>query len=100
MPKLKNYKPGKRVNIWLPSKYFKLVSQLDNFSKFVQISLDQAEGVIAFDIIKKRKGYQNKPPTQEALDEFNALHPLDPLTQKRTGKCRNTQNSRKNHVLW
>jgi len=100
MPKLKNYAPGKRRNIWLPSRHEEIASQIENFSQFVQIALDQAEAIMAFDIIKKEKGLKNKPPTQEAMDRFNADHPLDPLTQKRLKKWPNTPHSQQSPEPW
>lgn len=100
MPKLKNYGPGKRVNIWLPERHLKIARDIENLSQFVQISLDQAASIMAFDIVKQAKGLTQDPPTQEQYDRWNKDHPQNPLTQKRdTEKC-NTPNSQPNRELW
>lgn len=100
MPRLKNYKPGRRVNIWLPNKHDKIAKDIDNLSEFFQQALEQAAGIMAFDIIKKQRGITDtQVPTPEELDQWNKDHPLDPLTLKRKQKC-NTQNSVPKPELW
>lgn len=100
MPKLKNYAAGKRINIWLPSKHVKIAKDIDNLSQFVQMSLEQAAGVMAWDIIKQEKGLQDAPPTPEALERWNKDHPLDPLTAKRKNVKCSTPNSQSKQELW
>jgi len=98
---LKLKAPGKRVNVYLPNKHLKIAKDIDNLSEFIQQALDQAAGIMAFDIIRKAKKLpEDKPPTQEQLDQWNADHPLDPLTAKRKNKWRPTPNSPKKPELW
>jgi hypothetical protein len=100
MPRLKNYKPGRRVNIWLPDRHDKIADQIDNLSQFVQIALDQAASIMAFDIIKREKGLTQEPPTQEQIDQWNKDHPQNPLTQKRENTECSTPNSAPKQELW
>jgi hypothetical protein len=80
-------RPGKRVNIYLPPESVKIAKQIDNLSEFIQLALDQAASIMAFDIIKKHKGIESQPPpTQDAVDQWNRDHPLNPLTQRRMKK--------------
>ena len=99
MPKLKNYGPGKRVNIWLPEKHLKIADDIENLSQFVQIALEQAAGIMAVDIIKQEKGLKQPLPTQEQYDRWNQDHPQNPLTQKRENKC-STPTSAPKPELW
>ena len=96
----KKTKPGRRVSIWLPAESDKIAKDIDNLSHFVQLALDQAAGIMAFDIIKQEKGLPTKTPTPEQLDRWNADHPLDPLTAKRMKKWPNTPISHKKPELW
>lgn len=93
MPKGKPSVQGKRVNVYLPPEQLKIAKQIDNLSEFLQIALNQASSIMAFDIIKKNKGIEQKAPTKEALDQWNRDHPLDPLTQKRMNKYGPTPNA-------
>lgn len=87
MPKGGPSRQGKRVNIYLPPHSMKIAKEIDNLSAFIQLALENAVGIMAFDIIKQKKGLVDKRVlTQEQLDRFNADHPLDPLTAKRLGK--------------
>jgi hypothetical protein len=99
VPRLKNYGPGKRVNVWLPEKHLKIARDLDNLSNFFQLSLEQAAGIMALDIIKQEKGLKQELPTQEEIDRWNKDHPQNPLTQKRDKEC-NTPNSASKPELW
>ncbi len=92
--------PGKRVNLYLPKKHQKIAKDIDNLSGFLQMALEQAAAIMAFDIIKKAKGIEQAPPTQEQYDRFNADHPLDPLTAKRKNKWPNTPPSQPKQELW
>ena len=94
MSRPKNPKQGRRASIWLDYESDQTAKQIDNLSEFIRLALNQASGIMAFDIIKKAKGLpDHAPPTQEQLDTFNANHPLDPLTAKRKNKWPNTPNS-------
>ena len=76
-------KPGRRVNIYLKPQHDKIAKDIDNLSEFVQIALEQAAGIMAFDIIQREKKLKkHDPPTPEALERWNSDHPLDPLTAK------------------
>jgi len=93
MPKLKNYGPGKRINIWMPERHLKILADIENKSQFFQLAVEQAAGIMALDIIKKEKGLTQAPPTPEQYEQWNKDHPLDPLTAKRTQKWPNTRSS-------
>jgi len=99
MPRLKKYKPGRRVNIWLPDYHDNIAKDIDNLSQFFQLALEQAAGIMALDIIKREKGLQQPLPTPEQTAEWNKNHPLDPLTAKRKKQWPNTPNSQSNPVL-
>lgn len=100
MPKLSDKAPGKRVNVYLPNKHLKIAKEIGNLSNFVQISLDQAASILAFDIIKQAKGLTQQPPTPEAIERFNHDHPLNPLTEKRENKQWPKTNSQPKPELW
>lgn len=101
MPKLKNYGPGKRVNIWLPEKHLKIADDIENLSQFVQIALEQAASIMAFDIIKQAKGITKQdPPTPEQYERWNSDHPQNPLTQKRENEKCSTPTSASKPELW
>ena len=100
MPKLKNYGPGRRVNIWLPEYHDNIAKDIDNLSQFVQMALEQAAGIMALDIIKQEKGLKQPLPTPEQYERWNKDHPLNPLTAKREKKWPNTQTSPKKPELW
>jgi len=99
MPKLKNYGPGRRVNIWLPEKHDAIASDIENLSQFFQIALEQAAAIMAFDIIKKEKGLVSPAPTAEQIAQWNHDHPLDPLTAKRKKEWPTIPNSPSNPAL-
>lgn len=85
---------GKNVLIYLPKRHQKIAKDIDNLSNFVQLALEQAASIMAFDIIKKHKGIESQPPpTQDALDQWNRDHPLNELTQRRLNKYGPTPNS-------
>lgn len=90
---------GIRVNVYLPAKHRKIARDIDNLSGFLQMALEQAAGIMAFDIIKREKGYSQPLPTQEQYNEFNQNHPLDPLTKKRENKKCETSSQPKPE-LW
>lgn len=94
MPRPKPNKAGRRVNIWLPPESDKIAVQIDNLSAFFQLALEQASGIMAFDIIQREaKLKKHELPTQEAIDRFNHDNPLDPLTAKRLGKDKKWRNT-------
>lgn len=86
MPRKTSPKQGRRVSVWLPYEADKTSKEIDNLSEFVQIALEQAASIMAFDIVKKHKGITQPAPTPAAVERWNEDHPLDPLTAKRLGK--------------
>ena len=88
MPKLKHYGPGKRVNVWIPEKYLETAELIDNLSKFLQIALDQAPNIMAWAILEDidPEKFKVRKKIDDVIDKYNKKYPLDPLTQKRTGK--------------
>lgn len=80
---------GKIVTIWLDAEHMKLWNDLRNKSAFVQLCLENAAAIMAWDILRKKnpeKYQDHNPPVEESIDEYNALHPLDPLTEQRLEK--------------
>lgn len=87
--------PGKRHNIWIPERYAELWAEIENNSKFVQLALDQAAGIIAWGLLKKEnpdKYALDETPEPEELKEFNEAFPLDPLTKQRIESSPNSAN--------
>jgi hypothetical protein len=82
MPKLKNYGPGRRINIWVPERHLKILADIENKSQFFQMAILQAAGIMAIDIIERERNITHPLPTPEAIAEWNKNHPLDPLTAK------------------
>lgn len=103
MPKLKNYAKGKRISAWIPSRNRKIFDEIENKSAFIQLALDNAIDIMAWDILKRadpEKYHINRAkPDEQIIEEFNVLNPLDPLTAKRKGKSWH-KNSAKKQELW
>lgn len=99
MPKLKNYEPGKRVSVWLPHESFKMWGMLDNKSKFLQLALRDAIGIMAMDILRHRRPdlYTSPEKLEDVLEPYNEQNPLNELTKKRQ-KC--NENSPNKPELW
>lgn len=86
MPKKK---PSNRVNIYIPTAMLPMARDIENFSAFVQICLEQAPDIMAFAIlhdIDPKKYHHNRYKIENVVEKFNDKYPLDPLTQKRLGK--------------
>lgn len=100
MPKLKNYGPGKRVNVWIPERQLKTAVQIENLSNFLQIALDIAPDIMAWAILRDvdPKKYNTGRQLEDVLDDFNKKYPQNELTQKRQGTWPN--NSPKKPELW
>lgn len=60
---------------------------IENFSGFIQICMDQAPDIMAWAILNKHdpKKYHPRAKIEDVVGEFNEKFPLDPLTQKRQG---------------
>lgn len=90
MPKLKNYGPGERRIFWLREKNRKMYNAIENKSEFINIALEAAIDIMAWDILKKMEPdvykVERKQPVEEIIDDFNKKHPLDELTAKRLGR--------------
>lgn len=87
MPR-KKYKTGIRVNIWIPQRHRHIWDEIENGSKFVQIALDDAVGIMTWAILKESDPelYQrpvDKIPIEEVAPNFNKAFPHDPITAKR-----------------
>lgn len=87
MPKLKYRQKKKRVCVSISGQHLKIASQIDNFSAFVQLALDNAADIMAWDILKNvdPEIYHGNARMEDVIDQFNALHPQNELTQKRNG---------------
>lgn len=92
--------PGKRHNVWILERHSELWASLENRSKFLQLALDQAAGVMAWGILQERdpnKYELNEQPTTDELEEFNEAFPLNELTKTRT---KPSENSAKKPEIW
>ena len=90
MPKLKNYGKGRRITLWLREPQLKTHDQIENFSAFVQLAVDQAPDIMAWAILHSvdPKKYRIDKKLEDYVDKFNEKYPQDELTQKRQGKWR------------
>lgn len=82
-------KPSVRANVYIPETHLPIAREIENFSAFVQICLEQAEDIMAFAIlhnIDPKKYHHNRYKLENTVEQFNEKYPLDPLTQKRQGK--------------
>ena len=77
MPKKK---PSNRANVYIPTELLPLARQIDNFSAFIQICLEQAPDIMAFAILHEKdpKKYHYRRKMEDVIDHFNERYPLDP----------------------
>lgn len=98
----KSRRPGKIVTFYLDSAQAQTWKELRNKSAFVNLALEQAAGIMAWDMLKRQapEKYQDtNPPMEELIDDYNQLHPLDRLTQARKDK-QWPKNSATSPELW
>jgi hypothetical protein len=90
---------GRRVNIYLPPKQEEVADQIENLSNFIQICLNMASDIMAWDILHnmdpEKYTVKHKKPIEEIFSEFNEKNPLDPLTKRRLQRKEWRQNSQK-----
>lgn len=99
MPKHTKSSHGKRVNVYLRGKSLRTAKQIDNLSAFFQLCLDIAPDIMAWDILREDDPtLQTGRKLEDHIDDFNAKHPLDPLTAKR--KKAWPKNSPNKSELW
>lgn len=80
---------GRRINVWIPPSHLVRHSEIENFSAFIQICLEQAPDIMAFALLHKidpKKYYHNRYNVDNVVEKFNDEYPLDPLTAARQGK--------------
>lgn len=90
MPRPKTDVTGKRQHVYLPPKHLEIRQDIDNFSAFVQICLEQASDIMTYAILhdvdpKKYHHKRHEESAEEVIAKFNEKYPLDELTQKRLG---------------
>lgn len=73
-------KPNNRVNIYIPTAQLQTAKEIENFSAFIQICLEQAPDIMAFAMLHKvdPQKYHHRRKLEEVIDEFNKAYPLDP----------------------
>lgn len=107
MARPKAKRQGIRVNVWIHPRHLQLWQDIENKSGFVNLSLDEAIGIMEFAILKKmnpEKYHIDRPPAEQIVPKFNEEFPLDELTAKRLGKTKEKQtwpsNSQSVPELW
>lgn len=85
MPKRTSSSHGKRINIYLKGKHLRTAKQIDNLSAFIQLALEIAPDIMAWDILNREAGgtLDTGRKLENEVEAFNDNHPLDPLTAKR-----------------
>lgn len=85
MPRRRKKRPVNwfRKNISLPERQREVVESIPNFSKFVQLAIDNAAGLMAWDAIKREKGLQDKEKLEDELPVYNKNNPVNKLTATR-----------------
>lgn len=85
MPKRTSSSHGKRINIYLKGHHLRTAKQIENLSAFVQLALEIAPDIMAWDILNREAGgaLDTGRKLETEVDKFNENHPLDPLTAKR-----------------
>lgn len=99
-------KPKNRVNVYIRSDKLGIASQIENFSAFLDICLEQAPDIMAWAILNRAdpKKYHARAKIEDVVGEFNEKFPMDPnnplteVTQKRQGVW--PKNSPKKPELW
>ena len=99
----KGAKVGKRVLIYLPYRYWKMSKDIENLSAFVQLCLDDAAGIMAFNILHQMdpKKYPHTSTMKEVKNTYNETFPLPELVKRRINKetiC--PKNSPSKPELW
>lgn len=103
MKKLPKYGGGKRINIWLPNSSLVMWNQIENGSRFVQIALEDAIGIMTWALLMKAdpEKYEKRIKNKAAvLGKFNEEFPLDPMTQARKGTKPSPAISPPTQELW
>lgn len=83
--------PGKkrkrRIHLWVDPRHEKILDQIENHSKFFELCLDQAAGIMAWALLKAQEPAKydviDEIPKPEQAAEYNAAYPLNPLTKRR-----------------
>ena len=79
-----------------------MYNMLENKSKFLQIALDDAIGIMTWALMREKHPEQykaNVKPVDEVVPEFNARFPIDRLSASRKDVSW-PENSAKNPELW
>lgn len=100
MPRKKPERDGKRTTVWIPARHLQIHKDIENFSGFIQICMEQAPDIMAWAILNKHdpKKYHPRKKIEDVVDDFNKEFPLDELTQKRQGTW--PKNSPPKQELW
>lgn len=93
------------VHVYLTADANAIAVQLENLSKFVQIALSEAVGVMQFALMKEARPdiYYDVNKFEDLIDEYNAAYPADPLTKARKEKREAAEwlkNSQNEPELW
>jgi hypothetical protein len=82
---------GKNVNLWIRSENFETYKMIENKSRFFQIALDEAVGIMTWALLKKKdpkKYYDTHRPLEEVASEFNDWFPAERMTKIRMEKAK------------
>ena len=86
--------------IYLDDAHMKIANTIENLSGFVRIALDQAAGIMAWDMIHKSdpdKYPKDTEKLEDVIDDFNKKYPARKGAYK---KCKAETNSQKKPELW
>ena len=66
--------------MYIPTKQLEIARQIENFSAFVQICIDQAPDIMAWAILNKSdpKKYHARKKLEDVIEDFNEEFPMDP----------------------
>lgn len=74
-------KPQNRINAYIPTALLPVARDIENFSAFIQICLEQAPDIMAFAMlhdIDPKKYHHNRYNMDNVVEKFNEKYPMDP----------------------
>lgn len=74
------------IKVSFPARQRKILSEIENKSKFFQLALDDAAGIMAWALLKQQQSIEPDKLNPVTIAKFNAAYPQTELTKQRLDK--------------